>query len=175
MNLYYIKSDYIDYLKVYDSSVRDNKNMTRPYVGIIFSIEDYNYFAPLASPKPKHKKMKNNIDCRKIDGGRLGVVNLNNMIPVPKSSIVLIDIKNIADKNYRKLLFKQAEYLNHDEDIIHFTAKKLYKLSQMQKSELKGYQKKILDRCCNFKKLEAALDIYLNKKPKIYKGKSPKF
>ena len=45
----------------------------------LFKIEDCEYFAPLSSPKPKHKKMKNTIDFLKIKNGELGAVNFNNM------------------------------------------------------------------------------------------------
>ncbi len=55
------------------------------------------YYAPLTSPKPKHLKMKNGKDFRKINGGQYGAINFNNMIPVPDSALLLIDIANEPD------------------------------------------------------------------------------
>ena len=56
------------------------------------------YYAPFTSPKPKHLKMKNGKDFRKIKQGEYGAINFNNMIPVPDSTLILIDIANIADQ-----------------------------------------------------------------------------
>ena len=50
------------------------------------------YFAPLSSPKPKHKNMKNTLDFFKIKNGELGAVNFNNMIPVNKNNYSLVDL-----------------------------------------------------------------------------------
>ena len=47
-------SAYVNYLRQFDKNVAYNKNTTRPYIGIVYTYNNYNYFAPLASPKPKH-------------------------------------------------------------------------------------------------------------------------
>ena len=70
----------------------------RPFVGIILKINNINYFAPLSSPKEKHKKMKNNIDFLKINNGRDGVINLNNMIQIPYQYYYKIDISDEIKK-----------------------------------------------------------------------------
>lgn len=49
MKFYYIKDEYIYHLKKFDDSVADNKNETRPYIGIVISVEGINYYAPLLS------------------------------------------------------------------------------------------------------------------------------
>ena len=56
-----VDSDYCDYLRKFDSKVIYNKRAKklRPFIGILFKIEKWKYFAPLSSPKPKHKIMKN--------------------------------------------------------------------------------------------------------------------
>ena len=79
-----VDSDYCDYLRKFDNKVAYNKNEKelRPFIGILFEIDNFEYFAPLSSPKEKHKSMKNTLDFFKIDGGELGAVNFNNMIPV---------------------------------------------------------------------------------------------
>lgn len=51
---------YCDYLRMFDSKVPYNAGSKelRPFVGILFMIDDMEYFAPLSSPKPKHKIIK---------------------------------------------------------------------------------------------------------------------
>ena len=89
-----VNSNYCDYLKKYDNKVAYNKNEKelRPFIGILFKIEMCEYFAPLSSPKPKHKNMKNTLDFFKIKNGELGAVNFNNMIPVNKNNYSLVDL-----------------------------------------------------------------------------------
>lgn len=49
-----------------------NKNETRPYIGVLLEINNkIKYFAPLSSPKIKHRNMKTQIDFIKIDGGKI--------------------------------------------------------------------------------------------------------
>lgn len=49
---------YCDYLRNFDSKVCYNKGKKelRPFVGVLFTIDNFEYFAPLSSPKLKHKK-----------------------------------------------------------------------------------------------------------------------
>ena len=82
MKFYHIQDDFIAFLRQYDSKVSENKKQTRPYVGVILEINSLKYYAPLSAPKPKHKKMKNSKDFRKINNGIYGAINFNNMIPV---------------------------------------------------------------------------------------------
>ena len=97
-----VDSDYCDYLRKFDNKVAYNKNEKelRPFIGILFEINECEYFAPLSSPKPKHKNMKNTIDFLKIKNGELGAVNFNNMIPVKKKNYLLIDLnKQVLTEN----------------------------------------------------------------------------
>lgn len=58
----------------------------RKYIGVVFEINKFSYFAPLSSFKPKHKKMKESVDFIKIKD--YAVIDINNMIPVPKGQLV---------------------------------------------------------------------------------------
>ena len=49
-------------------------------------INGFYYFAPLSSFKSKHKKMKESVDFIKIKDYE--VININNMIPVPKEQMI---------------------------------------------------------------------------------------
>lgn len=69
IKIYEISSDYIDYLvpiaeHLYHNKKNNQKN-ERKYIGIVLTINGYDYFAPLSSFKPKHLKMKESIDFYK--------------------------------------------------------------------------------------------------------------
>ena len=55
-----VNLEYCDYLRKFDNKVAYNKNEKelRPFIGILFQIDTCKYFAPLSSPKLKHKNMK---------------------------------------------------------------------------------------------------------------------
>lgn len=111
------------------------------------------YFALLSSPKEKHLKMKNSIDFLKLDGGKLGAINFNNMIPVRKDNIKLIDLNEdfniISDEKYKMLLQNQIFWLNRNIEKVYSKSYKLY-----EKYVSKKLDSKIAKRCCNFKLLE---------------------
>ena len=46
------------------------------------------------------------IDCIKLDGGELGVINLNNVIPVNNTFLTKV---NIPPKNERHVLTKEEQ------------------------------------------------------------------
>lgn len=119
--------------------------------GIILKIKDINYFAPLSSPKEKHKKMKSNIDFIKINNGRDGIINLNNMIPVSKENCILINIQLEIkkDKKYGLILKYQSKWCKENEEYIKEKANKLYNLIINNKANIN-----LKNRCCDFKILE---------------------
>ena len=160
MKFYHIKDTYIDFLRKYDEKVPENKNESRPYVGIVLTIGDIEYYAPFSSPKPKHKKMRNTKDFRKIGGGLYGAINFNNMIPVVKSALIYINIKSIDDVKYRSLLLNQYRSIVSDADKIKENASELYSLIQKDDAELSVYEQKIKSRCCNLSVLEKVFRQY---------------
>ncbi len=150
-----LDSNYCDYLRKYDKKVPFNFNEKelRPFVGVLFEINDCMYFAPLSSPKPKHLKLKNKIDFLKIDNGKLGAINFNNMLPVTKKNIVKLDLnkkcKTNDDIKYIKLLKEQIYWLNRNSEKLYGKSKKLY--NNYMNNKLTS---SLLNRCCNFKLLE---------------------
>ena len=150
-----VDSDYCDYLRKFDNKVAYNKyeKELRPFIGILFEIDTCKYFAPLSSPKPKHKKMKNMIDFFKIKDGELGAVNFNNMIPVTDNNYTLVDLNKetltIAEQKYQKLLKEQLSWLNAHYRQVKNKSFKLYQLYNSGK-----LPDNIKSRCCNFKLLE---------------------
>ncbi len=147
--------NYCNYLRKYDNRVSYNAGIKelRPFIGVLFMVEDKEYFAPLSSPKPKHIKMKNNIDIIKIDNGNLGVINFNNMIPVTKNNYIMFDLygipKNDNEKKRQELLKSQLLWLNKNNKIIRNKAIKLYMFYKEDR-----LPKNVKDRCCNFILLE---------------------
>ena len=154
MKFYHIKEDFITYLRQFDTKVAENKNQTRPYVGIVLEVNSVKYYAPFSSPKPKHKKMKNGKDFRKINNGLYGAINFNNMIPVLNSALIEIDIANIADVKYRRLLQNQYNSIKADEKGILKTAENLRKLIFDAETNLSAHDKVIKQRCCDLVLLE---------------------
>lgn len=154
MKFYHIKEDFITYLRQFDTKVAENKKQTRPYVGIVLEVNSVKYYAPFSSPKPKHKKMKNGKDFRKINNGLYGAINFNNMIPVLDSALIEIDIANIADVKYRRLLQNQYNSIKADEKGILKTAENLRKLIFGAETNLSAYDKVIKQRCCDLVLLE---------------------
>lgn len=55
LNLYSISDKYISYLRQFDNRIYDNKEdiqtQTRKYLGIVLTINDFNYYIPMSSPK----------------------------------------------------------------------------------------------------------------------------
>ena len=150
-----INYDYCNYLRQFDSKVVYNAGIKemRPFIGILFIINDCEYFAPLSSPKDKHKHMKNNIDVIKLKNGELGVVNLNNMIPVNKDNYKLIELDETTNNpiiiKWHNLLKKQLQWLNRNSTNIRSKATKLYNMYINN-----TIPDRIRIRCCNFILLE---------------------
>ena len=150
-----VSSDYCDYLREFDDKVSYNKyeKELRPFIGILFKIDECEYFAPLSSPKEKHKKMKNTVDFFKIKNGELGAVNFNNMIPVNKNNYSLVELNKetltMSEFKYQKLLKEQLEWLNANYYQVRNKSFKLYNLYNDGK-----LPENIMKRCCNFKLLE---------------------
>ena len=160
MKFYHITDDYISYLRGFDSHVSENKHESRPYVGVVIEIDSMKYYAPLTSPKPKHLTMKNGKDFRKINGGQYGAINFNNMIPVPDSALLLIDIANEPDAKYKRLLQNQYQALIADLTEIENTARKLRELVLTADEKLSPYDLSVKGRCCDLKKLEEVYASY---------------
>lgn len=126
-------------MRKFDKRVAYNKYFKelRTFVGILFTIDECLYFAPLSSPKKKHLKMKNTIDFYKIDDGKLGAVNFNNMIPVKEEyyDVILLykDIFDDEEQKYQELLKDQFNWLNKHYNQIKNISKKLYDMYNSNK------------------------------------------
>lgn len=160
LELYHMKLDYQMYLYNYDSKVPmlEGNKCTRPFLGIVFSTQDKNFFAPLTSPKKKHFYMQDTQDFLKIKGGKLGGINFNNMMPIPMEDIEKIQIEQISNKKYAHMLQMQLEWARQHQKVIQKRAYALYYLIIEKQAS-----KKLENRCCNFSILEQSYMTYISK------------
>ena len=152
-----IDTRYTTYLGGFDPLVSREHIGANPrkFLGIIMDLNGIQYYAPMSSPKSKHTSLNpKTLDIYKIDEGKLGIVNLNNMIPVPPQAVIAFDISDIKDEKYKLLLTEQARLFRRDEIKIVRKANVLYnKVGQLDSSN------PLKKRCCDFKMLEQkALD-----------------
>lgn len=154
---------YCDYLRNFDNRVSYNAGSKelRPFVGVLFMIDKLEYFAPLSSPKPKHKTLRNTLDIFKIDEGNYVIVNFNNMIPVDENNYVEFDLNKQTNDKYEKarinLMRKQLRFLTSNRKEIYTKSKLLYNLYKNNK-----LTKNVKSRCCNFMLLEEKCNEYNN-------------
>ncbi len=151
-SFYTVESAYCDYLRKADPCVpyTMDKKSIRPFVGIVFSVNHFQYYAPLTSPKPKHLHMKNQIDFLKIQGGKWGAINFNNMIPVQPACLKKVELRifeddSKADTDYKNLLSNQLSWCNSNKETILKQAKKLYHTIVNGEA-----WENLQNRCCNF-------------------------
>ena len=154
LKLYRVDDAYVNYLHGFDNRVQFNKCQRRPYVGVVFSINGYQYFAPLESPKPNHKNIKTSDNIMKLRGGELGLIGFNNMIPVNASSLMLIRLSDEPDLKYRELLVNQLTYCNQHRDQIEKHALRTYYGVTLEKRPF------LVKISCDFSRLENALSLY---------------
>ena len=158
LNFYIIDDNYIDYLSQFDKHIAYNKNQKRPYIGVVIVVEKHYYFAPLFSPKQKHKSYKNNLTFFKIVNLKtkkdLGIIRFSDMIPVPQECVYLLDLKS-KSYGYKRLLSEQYSYINMTENKkkIYNKSEKLYDIvTKPSKSKMSKFYKKL---SCDFKLLES--------------------
>jgi len=155
MRLSFSRADsaYCDFLRQTDPNVpytMDKKN-TRPFIGVILKLNGMSYYAPLSSPKLKHLNMKNQIDFLKINDGKWGAINFNNMIPIHPNSLSKVEMQPLLsdtkeDKIYKDLLNNQLDWCNANQTLILSRAARLYNTI----TQGKGYRS-LIARCCCFK------------------------
>ncbi len=151
MRFYEIDIEYIKYLFKFDKRVQyndtygDNKNQNRPYIGVVLEINGYKYFAPLEHPRPKHQTIKNKPQIYKIKWGRLGIIGLNNMIPVPEIALLEFDINSSENKD---ILISQYIDCKQHWSVIQNKAKTTYEHRVHTPREFD------IEVCCDFELLE---------------------
>ena len=126
LRIYGVKDSYIKYLSQYQEHLflHEGGASGRKYIGVVFEINKFSYFAPLSSFKSKHKKMNESVDFIKIKD--YAVININNMIPVPKEQLIELDINAEKDPHYKFLLQAESREINRQKDRIRKNAEIVY-------------------------------------------------
>lgn len=157
LNFYIIDDNYISYLSNFDKHIAYNKSEKRPYIGIVVIVNEHYYFAPLFSPKQKHKTYKDNLTFFKIVDTKtkkdLGIIRFSDMIPVPQECVYLLDLKS-KSYGYKRLLSEQYSYINipQNKQKIMDKAEKLYNIvTKNSKNKMSKFYK---DLSCDFYLLE---------------------
>lgn len=164
MDWYVIDKEYISYLSKYDYRVGfvDYGNRLKIHIGILLTINGFQYYVPVSSAKPKHQKMSNGIDFYKIQDMETGylyaVININNMIPVPEDCATQLKYDKVGEfrefanekekTDYIYLLQKEKKIIDSVAENLMDKARKLYK------KRIEMPESSLAKRCCDFVLLE---------------------
>lgn len=126
IKIYGIKDVYIKYLSQYQEHLflHESGSFGRKYIGTVLEINGFSYFAPLSSFKHKHKKMKEGVDFIKIKD--YAVININNMLPVPKEQLIELNINAEENPQYKFLLQAESREINRQKNRIRKNAEIVY-------------------------------------------------
>lgn len=146
-----VNDDYIEWLQKTFPSVLDAKRFyrahKRKYVGVVFQIFDYSYFAPFSSPKVKDFKKDGTIKKDSIfvlhmtkdstygEKQLLGTIKLMNMIPVPEQCVETYLIEDEGDEQYKQLVADELKWIQKNQTKILSKARALY---YFKKNEFKN-------------------------------------
>lgn len=160
IKIYEIDAAYIDYLVPYAPHLFHNRQKgqanERKYIGVVLQINGFDYFAPLSSFKPKHRKMKEGLDFLKVED--YAVINLNNMFPVPISECRYVNFNQVRDPSYRSLLLAEYRFIKSIQEKIRKNAAALYRHKQIN-----GDKTPLAKRCNDFVLLETKCKEYRHK------------
>ncbi len=147
LDFYYLDLKFVRDLSAIDDHVMSispqRGKQNRPFVGIITILNGRKYCIPLTSPKDKFAHKKSQVDFIKIFDEKskessgmpkmIGVLNINNMIPVTEDVIRKIDLRiHPSDapetKRAKTLMQKQLDWCRTHADVINNRANKVYDL-----------------------------------------------
>jgi protein AbiQ len=159
MQFYTVSDSYIAHLKGVEARVPDNYGGSRAFVGIVLEINGLKYLAPLISHKPKQDRIPSSAPSafklheRTDPTNKLGMICLNNMLPVTDDVIELLDI-SAQPARYQRMLYKQYEYIKVNITEIESRAQNLYKIVTVDQNKF------FTSICCDFKVLEEACNSF---------------
>ena len=163
MQIVKIEANYIHHLRSKVPMVFDSKDSTsqhgRHYIGVVFEMNNFQYFAPLSSPKQSDYLPDGSLRPSFFTIIRMGTatdflgsIRLSAMIPVPLSQIIKIDIAKEKDPHYRKLLVKQIAWIRSNESMIMQYAKNTHQFKKSKR--LKESQPRLWNAILPFDELE---------------------
>ena len=161
---YYIKEDYIDFLKKYETAQRGFTcvpnaqywNTNKFTFGAVLEVNEERYFVPVSSYDKKQQDVILMTDKSSKNKGNkvLGSLRFAYMIPVPKRCIIKLDVNKMPTENSRIHVSKELSFCRRNRDKIQKQAQKTY-------NRVVGKKFPELTRnSCDFKLLEQAYIIY---------------
>ncbi|MCQ2798208.1 MAG: type III toxin-antitoxin system ToxN/AbiQ family toxin [Bacilli bacterium] len=174
IQFYSVSDSYVEYLSSFDSHVLSNhkadRRYKRPYVGFVFKIKQMDYFIPLSSPgdndfsngllKPSTVTIMRMVNRK---GDFIGKILINNMIPVPKSELERIYLRDCDDK-YQNLLMDEKNWIEGNIRAIKKNASIVYNSKVRENDSFYwrgGDRPGFLKSTVDFKKLEEAQDSFV--------------
>ena len=151
LKFYEVDSEYIKYLKENaDNKIPniDYKKHKKFFCGIVLTINNFNYFAPVSSYNKKLHTTFIIKDKQKV----ISSLRFSFMFPCPIEYLNQKDFSK-EDEKYQILLRKELKYCNKNREKIIKKAKEIYKLG------LNEYTRKKFN-ICNFKLLEEKSLLY---------------
>ena len=159
LKFYEVDSEYIKYLKENGDDKIPNieyKKHKKFFCGIVLTINNFNYFAPVSSYNKKvHTSfliMDKDKETKKLKP--ISSLRFSFMFPCPTEYLSQKDFSK-EDEKYRNLLRKELRYCNKNREKIKKLANEVYKLGLKEETRKKF-------NICNFKKLEETYFRYIN-------------
>ena len=162
LNFYYIKDDYIDFLKRFEKNTRgftcvpnaNYWNTNKFTFGAVLEVNKKQYFVPISSYSKKQQDViliTDKSSKTKTQNNRvLGSLRFAYMIPAPRSCIIKLDINKMPTENSRVHTAKELAFCRRNRDKIQNQARKTYdRVVSKQFPELTR-------NSCDFKLLEQA-------------------
>ena len=161
LNFYEVSAEYISYLTRFDSKVpridySAEGGHDKFLCGIVFSVNDNDYFAPISSFKTPQRT---NMIIRNEENEAVSSIRFSFMIPVPPGAISVKSIKDEPSPKYRRLLELELRYCQKNANTIYRLAKHIYNTVVGQKDSV------MVRNCCDFKGLEKACAEYIKTNP----------
>ena len=150
---YEVNEEYIKYLQEGECKVRGftrvpniRYEIRKKFVfGIVLSINNFNYYAPVSSYR---KSQKDNILIKDKKGNVLGSIRFNYMIPVNSNDLTRKEIGAEPDPKYKVLLEKEYAFCLKNQETIRNKARRTYN------NVIKGLSPTLMKNSCDFKLLE---------------------
>lgn len=153
MDIYCVNVNFINALRAKYSTIMMPKNNLstnggRKYIGIAFEFNEHNFFIPISSPNNKDYEINQNgkqvarksifsIYLKHTDatGNEIidSVLNVGNMIPIPKSEIQLYAIASEPNPYFKRKFQKLFKFIRQNDDLIKRQARKIYYLNNSSK------------------------------------------
>ena len=162
MDFYYVSSAFIKYLQNVEIKSRgftrvpnieyDSNQNPKFFVGVVFQINKYKYFAPMSHFKTqKPNNVLINITTDKKNPIK-GSIRLNYMFPVLDEYLSRVEINNIPDEKYRRLVKKELDFCKNNKRLIKSIALQTYI------DVILGADADLMNNACDFRLLESALN-----------------